>query len=405
MNHLRFNKTAINEVIKDPAVYITSVRDIYTHFQSIYNFYYGRFKNLDRANHRPCDFACLGAPMSEWSQNKTLFPRGLHNMTEFIEHLDQLDYQNTDWGFRFHNLQAFELGLNNELHDNPMHKLDMEEQVKQLTSELDLVLLVDQYEESLILLKHELCMNWIDLWSPTKRTQNYERRDLSELEKEILKSHNSYDNMIYEHFARIFNNSEKAAIVSPNINQELSDLKELLEYCNDSPVACHKMWDESHKVALAQKTEWQEPEFIPTSESNNYLEIVNYMIENKGNCKVGAEQEVINDPKHGKPFSCEAKKEYREIHMNDPVDKNFKKHDELAEDAQDFFEYDNGDLDENAVVNGGNEHGAMPEISTDEDEPAKFDPFGLPGSVSKMLNEQMKFEYDQEEGVDYNSYS
>ena len=102
---------------------------------------------------------------------------------DFIHKLDSFDYQNTPWSFRFKNFQAFEFGLDNNLH---MNEEILQVFINKLVSEMDLVLLVDQYEESLLVLKEQLCLQWIDLWSPTKRSQNYKRSDFSQFEKDII---------------------------------------------------------------------------------------------------------------------------------------------------------------------------------------------------------------------------
>ncbi|XP_076816256.1 galactosylceramide sulfotransferase-like [Clavelina lepadiformis] len=131
--------------------YISIVREPWYQFQSSFHFYY----TCPRSKKTFLSTGCYVYPYIEIAKGKEL------SLFEYFN----LAYENLNssipWFFRSKNYQAFDLGLDPMLDDDE----EIEIQVQRLSSQIDLMMITEYMDESLILLKDLLCMDWDDVTS------------------------------------------------------------------------------------------------------------------------------------------------------------------------------------------------------------------------------------------------
>jgi len=170
-NHVRFSSN-ISSTIKN-AKYISILRDPIGHFVSTFEYFHhiGVFNSLDRGE------------------------KGLY---QFFK--DPFGYYQNDtrWGkWLAKNINFFDLGYSNELTDQSEVNTAIDEIMKQF----DFIMISDYMEESLILLKEELCLQTSDIvfFSINKRSSNKS----AELPNDLRQSIKSWNNADFELFDRV----------------------------------------------------------------------------------------------------------------------------------------------------------------------------------------------------------
>lgn len=99
------------------------------------------------------------------------------------------------------NGQSHYLGLNQSDFDN---HTKIKEMIQTLSKELHLVLISDYFEESLVLLKHELCWSFGDVLFTVQNNRSRPKPPLSPALLQKMRSFNYADFLLYEHFNRTF---------------------------------------------------------------------------------------------------------------------------------------------------------------------------------------------------------
>ena len=96
----------------------------------------------------------------------------------------------------------FDLGLNKkDLDDEEMLSTKIEE----LENQFDLVMITEQFSQSLVLLKNTLCRDIQDLTSfHLNGRQNEVKTQLNETTRSLLKDYLKSDYVLYIHFFKIF---------------------------------------------------------------------------------------------------------------------------------------------------------------------------------------------------------
>lgn len=200
-DHLRYDRTEIDKVLSEPKTHkrIAIIREPFGQFKSSFNYFYlshqGEGKFMKKRKMQP--EACFGDPYYTVLDSET------GSFNEFIDLIYENQIQRKvdeflepyPWAFRANNSQSFDFD-----HMEP----------EDIFKEFDLVLVLDRFKESLVLLKHEICADWKDivpfaLWSansksyddidPTKmdlseRNQNFIKENLINLDEKIYKMAN-----------------------------------------------------------------------------------------------------------------------------------------------------------------------------------------------------------------------
>ena len=179
MNHARYNRPEMEKVVKD-AFYLATLRYPVTHFGSAFE-YFGISKRKDV-------FQQLH------TSNKTkLIAVFLSNPRYYLDKLHVGAAMGYIW-----NGQSFDLGLDSSLFNNYDYVTGA---IHRLNQELDLVLIKEYYEESLILMKKYLCLEYMDILYVTHSVLSTDRKViLTDSIKRKIALWNTADMRLYEHF-------------------------------------------------------------------------------------------------------------------------------------------------------------------------------------------------------------
>ncbi|XP_070579525.1 galactosylceramide sulfotransferase-like [Ptychodera flava] len=176
-SHLRYNRRELEQVVAN-GTYITILRDPVHRFESTFGYY---------------DYA------------KKLKISGVKNPIETFMKTPDVYRQKLMQGFmkdEIRNGMLFSLGFHHRFDDN---KEVINETVAKLDNELDLVLISDYYEESLVLMKNVLCWGLDDILHISKGIRSKSRRyKLKQSTVDKIREWNHADVLLFEHFNETF---------------------------------------------------------------------------------------------------------------------------------------------------------------------------------------------------------
>ncbi|XP_072043640.1 galactosylceramide sulfotransferase-like [Amphiura filiformis] len=196
-NHARYNKHEMDQVV-DRAIYVTIIRNPVQQFESAFS-YFGMAKNLGL----PDDDNALDAFLQR---------------PEFYFYNFNYHMRTQSW-----NGQMFDLGVDHEYHLNDS---TVEKKILQLDKEIDLVMLKEYFDHSMVLLRRLLCWDWMDVIYIAKavRAKRFRHVITNSLANKIQKW-NSADVKLYDHFNRTF--WRKVQEYGSNFYEDLQYFREL----------------------------------------------------------------------------------------------------------------------------------------------------------------------------------
>ncbi|XP_077978743.1 galactosylceramide sulfotransferase-like [Glandiceps talaboti] len=207
-NHVRYNRPEMEAVVPN-ATYVTILRHPVKHFESSFAYFYWGEKVKDKSGDLLSTF--LETP-------QTYIDEGIY------------------FWWQIHNGQLFDLGMRTE-DTNDDEKVD--EKIKTLEKELDLVLIAEYFDESLLLLRKQLCWSIDDiLYIPKNiRPQNM-RQTLTNNTSEKILNWNKADYKLYKHFNDTL--WKKIHDYGPSFEKDLqkfrNEKERVLEECVDTTV-------------------------------------------------------------------------------------------------------------------------------------------------------------------------
>ncbi|XP_072031953.1 galactosylceramide sulfotransferase-like [Amphiura filiformis] len=176
--HMKYNRTVLNWYMKNDSKYISIVREPVAQFESAFDF----FKIANKMSKRTHGLG-LRSPIDQWLNNPGLYLKGLGGP------------KGTVW-VSLNNGQMLDLGLD----ANDINNItEVKKTVKNLSEELDLVLVTEYFDESLVLLKRLLCWSFEDIVY-FSQNQRHRRRRLRESTKHRIRKWNHADMLLYKHF-------------------------------------------------------------------------------------------------------------------------------------------------------------------------------------------------------------
>ena len=218
INHFRFSRESLDNMMPKDTRYFSIVREPWSNFQSAFHYYhtYRKMKPTHGLQ------ACITYPYFHIAKGRKITFEEYLNVV-----FDELN-ASIPWFFRSKNFQSFDLGLDPLLDDDT----EIAKAVRQLDTEIDVMLIAEYMDESLILLKDLLCLSWTDIaYTPrTAKRKNYTRMKLS-AESPILKRFNDFSKLdvrLYEHFNRTFWHKVEA-YGKENMKQDVQKLRSLRE--------------------------------------------------------------------------------------------------------------------------------------------------------------------------------
>ncbi|XP_006825558.1 galactosylceramide sulfotransferase-like [Saccoglossus kowalevskii] len=170
-HHSRLNRSLMDDAIPG-AKYFTILRSPYTQLESVFSWF-----NCGK------ELSHFSDPFLEYVQ---------HNH-EFLTSRDNCFHQQR-------NGQMWSMGFDQELQENETY---VQLKIKQIDQEVDLVMLLEYYDESLILLKKLMCWRDEDLiyYSTNVRSS---RTTLTPVIRDTILKRNRADIMLYEYFNSTF---------------------------------------------------------------------------------------------------------------------------------------------------------------------------------------------------------
>ncbi|XP_020611720.1 galactose-3-O-sulfotransferase 4-like isoform X2 [Orbicella faveolata] len=204
-NHARYNRPAMEVIMQSDTKYITILRDPVYQFESTFNYMelYRFFKLTNYSN-----------PLQVFLRN----PHGyLKNLTRTVKSFPESMHL-------VRNGMFFDLGLPPSAQDNDK---EIRTAIKKVESEFSLVLIMEYFDESLVLLKREFCWDIDDViyikQNQRKAGNNTSNRALSTQLKYMIRDWNRADVLLYEHFNKTF--WERIKRHGEGFYKDLADLK------------------------------------------------------------------------------------------------------------------------------------------------------------------------------------
>jgi len=201
--HFRWNIEQADKLfdLESTAIF-TTIRNPLTCFESVYEYFYYK-RNVSTSfklrsltkfqkNLNPtCDSPCWNRPFYKFNGDRLGIPIG-----EFLDNLPASFDPTASSNFRAKNYQSFELGLDH-LNDNPAY---IRSQLERLEQQFDLVIILEHYMESIVLLKHRLCVPYELLYIKARNKGKYKREPLNEKQKSNFADFFKQDFEMYRFF-------------------------------------------------------------------------------------------------------------------------------------------------------------------------------------------------------------
>lgn len=228
-NHVVYNKAAFRSIMPKDTVYVGIIREPVSHFTSAAS-YYGFYKHLreQTAGNIP-----RGKVMSEYLKN----PGQLKIPTYFVN-----------------NRMSFDFGIPKEKFHDDKYVTDY---IRQLGTDYKLVLIMEYFQESLVLMKRLLCWDTKDiLYVPLNAMRSKPDFDLDNRDVEHLKKWNSADFKLYEHFHQVF--GAKVESLGDDFKEEVKSFKNIQEHVKGFCTKAVNLVRNTSFIYTVPKTKWNE---------------------------------------------------------------------------------------------------------------------------------------------------
>ncbi|XP_072026344.1 galactosylceramide sulfotransferase-like [Amphiura filiformis] len=218
--HVRYNRTAMDKFMKTSTKYISILREPSTQWESSFDqfLFQEAISNISKI------------PKTQWIEHFLKKPDYYRNK------LHKMKYEKV-MGRRWYysqNSQSYDLGL--EAHSF-YNESAINKTIDSLTKEFDLILIMEYFDESLLLLKQELCWGYEDIVYLPKNFRRA-RRNLSDELRQKIRAWNHADVLLYRHFNQTLWRRIKE--YGPNFEEHLKHFRELnqniFNECSDKNV-------------------------------------------------------------------------------------------------------------------------------------------------------------------------
>ncbi|XP_066458056.1 galactosylceramide sulfotransferase [Eleutherodactylus coqui] len=179
-NHMRYHHSEVNLLIPLDTVFVTVLRNPALLFESSFQYF---------AHVVPLTWKLPGAGSEQKMDTFLRNPMNYYDSSGFNAHY-------------LHNLMTFDLGFDNEM-DIEDHKVS--DVLKQLNSRFHLVMLLEYFDESLLLLRDLMCWNMDDiLYFKLNARKDSSGSRLSPEMYRLAQEWNGLDTLIYQYFNATF---------------------------------------------------------------------------------------------------------------------------------------------------------------------------------------------------------
>lgn len=281
-NHARFNKKPMNYLFpKGTSRYITILRDPTAQYESVFNFMHLA---------KPLGFKDEEDPLGTFLK----FPLPFQEMRPLMKQTLALHL--------VRNPMLFDLGLDFRYFQNVTA---VERYLNFLDKEFDLIMIMEYFDESLLLLKRLLCWEMKDIlyFKLNERQDKQKRKFMSQEVQEDIKSWNKGDFMLYRYFNRTFWKKVKAE--GPSFQKELKIFRRRNKALTRACLEKGNFLDEAYtgvyvKGYSLKKNVPKEKKIVCESMMKNEISYVKYFRENMKKRIENIEEpdEYLDDPKN-----------------------------------------------------------------------------------------------------------
>ncbi|KAK3577749.1 hypothetical protein CHS0354_015787 [Potamilus streckersoni] len=234
-NHVIYNRTAFRSILPNDTMYIAILREPIRHFISS-GIYYYFFDELCKI------------------YNTTNSSKAI---STFLNNPSALDMATT----YFHNKMSFDLGLPPSQFENITY---INNYVQELDKDFALVMILEYFDESLVLMKRYLCWELQDIiYLPLNSIGEVKYPMLTFEDEKNLRKFNFADFQLYEYFQNIF--GQKVQAEGPLFFQEVKHFKliqqKVKNYCNSTMQS-----DKSYYPLMVPRSTWNKEFFITHSD-------------------------------------------------------------------------------------------------------------------------------------------
>ncbi|XP_076820746.1 galactose-3-O-sulfotransferase 2-like [Clavelina lepadiformis] len=192
-HHSRLNLTLVKNIMPKRTRVFTIIRQPWKQFQSAFNYYYAKnFFEEEWREKKQLEANCFLYPYLHIAEGRNIDVLEYFDLA--FENLDQ----NIPYFFKSKNPQAFDLGLDSNLEDEE----EIKKNIEILDSGIDLVMINEHMEESLILLKNIMNVTWKTLVGKHRNVRSYPHYNLDEYPERNAKFQKMFklDIFLYRHF-------------------------------------------------------------------------------------------------------------------------------------------------------------------------------------------------------------
>lgn len=206
-NHARYSRKSMNVLFpRDTTAYISILRDPVKQWESTFSYMsFPYILNIHKKKD-PLDFFLKNPP-------------SLQNIKKNARRFPSI--------YLIKNPLFFDLGLDYKYYENTTF---MRRAVKTIDKDFDLVLMMEHFDESMVLLKRRLCWSFDDVvfFKTNERLKKNKRRVLTPEHEDMIKTWNSADVALYDYFVdKFWKEIEKEG---PDFYDDLQELRERKKY-------------------------------------------------------------------------------------------------------------------------------------------------------------------------------
>lgn len=281
-NHARFNKRPMNYIFpKVHSRYITILRDPVSQYESVFNFMHFA---------KPLGFKDEEDPLGTFLK----FPPPFQEIKPLMKTTLALNL--------VRNPMLFDLGLDFRYFQNVTA---VKRYINFLDKEFDLVMILEHFDESLLLLKRLLCWELKDIlyFKLNERQDKQKQKVIDKEVREDIKSWNKADFMLYQYFYRTFWKKVKAQ--GPSFQKELRVFKRRKEALSRACLQKGNFLDEAYtgvyvKGYSLKKNVPMRKRKLCENMMKNEISYVKYFREKINNQvkKIEEPDEYLDDPKN-----------------------------------------------------------------------------------------------------------
>lgn len=228
-NHVVYNKAAFRSIMPKDTVYVGIIREPVSHFTSAAS-YYGFYKHLQ-------ELTTGNVPREKV-------------MSKYLENPSKLKIQT----YFVNNRMSFDFGIPKEKFHDDKYVTDY---IRELDTDYKLVLILEYFQESLVLMKRLLCWDTKDiLYVPLNAMSSKPNFDLDKRDIEHLKKWNSADFKLYEHFYEVF--GAKVESLGDDFKEEVNSFKNIQEHVKGFCTKAVNFVRNASVIYTVPKTKWNE---------------------------------------------------------------------------------------------------------------------------------------------------